>query len=439
MDLMQAVLISIGDELTLGQTIDTNSAWVAQRLSRLGIPCLMHMTVADEFNAVVECFKDAAELGQLIIASGGLGPTPDDLTREALAEAMGVELELHEPSLEVLKGFFEKRGKVMPERNLVQAMRPAGSRTVPNANGTAPGLAVEFNGARVYLTPGVPREMKAMLTDSIEPELKELAEENGTSRVILTETIRTFGAGESDVSERLGDLMARDRDPTVGTTVAEGMCSVRVRSEGSDADAAAEALQDTIVQVESILSPIAFGRGDEKLAAATLHALQKANLTVATAESCTGGMVGSLITEIPGSSTTYRGGWVVYANEMKIRQLGVAAETIEAHGAVSPQTAAEMALQALKLANADLAISITGIAGPGGGSDERPAGLVYTGLAKADGTVEVRRALLPGERNSVRQRSAMCALQWLRLTAIGESADHIQWLQPVQQTEVVKA
>ncbi len=425
---MQAVLISIGDELTLGQTVDTNTAWLAQQLARIGVPCVLHYTVADDFDRIVECFKHASEIGSLIIVSGGLGPTPDDLTREALAVAMGVELEPDPQGLAALQKFFEVRGKEMPERNRKQAMQPVGGEGIPNANGTAPGVYARLGKADVYLTPGVPREMKAMYTDSIAPKIIQANEASGNARVILTEVVHTFGMGESDVADQLEGLLDRHRNPTVGTTVSNGMCSVRIRSEGQDSQVVAAALADTLSQVEARLTPIAFGRGEQTLAAATLEACEKAGLSVAVAESCTGGLIGHLLTEVPGSSSVFRGGYIVYDNDLKRDALGVDADMLQAHGAVSPQVAQAMAQGALERSGSDLAVAVTGIAGPGGGRQGRPVGTVCFALADRRGQTYVRVAHLPGQRNAVRLRSALCALQWLRLAALGQSVDCLQWL-----------
>ncbi|MEM6552576.1 MAG: competence/damage-inducible protein A [Planctomycetota bacterium] len=428
---MQAILLSIGDELALGQTVDTNTAWVADRLTRLGIDTLAHQTVADDLDAIAAAFTWAAERSDLIIASGGLGPTEDDMTRQALAQAMGVDLVLDQPSLDVITAFFAARDKRMAPQNRVQAMHPAGSAMIPNAHGTAPGIHATLNDTDVYLTPGVPREMKHMVGDTI---LSKLASQPGR-KAILTTKINTFGLGESDTAEILGELMDRDRNPTVGTTVAGGVCSARIRAVAPNPDEASAMLEDTAALVTERLGPLVYSRDDGTLAEATVECLKQRGQTVATAESCTGGLVGGMITDVAGSSAVYNGGWVTYSNAMKAQQLEVPEELLEQHGAVSATVAAAMADNARRLAHADLAVSLTGIAGPGGGSDDKPIGTVYLGLSQHDAPTDVRLATLGyGGRAGIRRRAALCALQAIRLGCLDADLDSLTWLKQVPVT-----
>lgn len=425
---MRAILISIGDELVLGQTVDTNAAWLASRLVERGIRCIEHRTVDDDLDAVAATLAEAACGAELLIVSGGLGPTDDDLTRPALAKAMSVELIEDPVSLARIEGFFRGRGREMPQRNRVQAMHPQTSTMIPNSCGTAPGIKAALGGATLYITPGVPREMKAMYEKSIEPELVESALPG--AGVILTTKINTFGCGESDAARMLGGLMARDRNPVVGTTVSEGLVSVRIRAEYADSPEAAGALAETAKEVEQRLGAIAFGRGDATLQEALIHELVARGLTVATAESCTGGLIAAMLTDVPGSSAAVLGGWVTYANAAKTRELGVPAEMIEQHGAVSGPVVRAMTVGALKASGADLAVSTSGIAGPGGGSEEKPMGTVWLGLAWREGgevKSEARVACFPGGRQAVRDRAAKCALQLLRLHVLGEEKGLVRW------------
>ena len=425
---MQAILISIGDELALGQTVDTNSAWLAARLAGLGIPTLKHETVADDLPALVETLTQAGQRADVVLVTGGLGPTPDDLTRDALARAMDVELKEDPDALTTLKGFFDDRGYPMPDRNRVQALFPAGGSTIPNARGTAPGLRVSLGRADVFVMPGVPHEMKAMYDASIEPEL--LARINaapGGRPAILTRKINTFGIGESDAAERLGALMARDRNPMVGTTVSRGYCSIRVRAEFADPAEAQRQLDDTTRLVEQRLGPLVFGHDEVGLAADLVARLGDAGQTVTTAESCTGGLLGGMIVDVPGSSAVYPGGWVTYSNGLKQSQLGVPTDLLEQHGAVSGPVVAAMADGARARSGATLGIAISGVAGPDGGTDEKPVGTVWFGLATPTGTT-THRARLVGGRAAVRDRAAKCALQMLRFTVMGEDLAQIRWL-----------
>ncbi|MEM9883853.1 MAG: competence/damage-inducible protein A [Planctomycetota bacterium] len=426
---MQAILLSIGDELALGQTVDTNSAWLAEQLSRLGVSTLLHETIADDRALIAATLRWAAGKADVLLVSGGLGPTEDDLTRQALADAMGVGLEEDAEALAALEKFFAERGYRMAERNKVQALCPVGAAMIPNPSGTAPGLRATLAGAEVFVTPGVPREMKAMYEAAIRPAIEAMLDEAGAGprKVILTTKLNTFGLGESDAAERLADLMARDRNPTVGTTVSEGLCSIRVRAEFGDPDEAQRQLDDTLAAVEAAVGPTAFGRDGDTLQAVTVDLLREHHQTLATAESCTGGMVGSLVTDVPGSSAAYLGGWVTYTNRLKTELLGVAPEVIEAHGAVSEPVVRAMAEGARQRSGADLAVSLSGVAGPGGGTPDKPVGTVWIALATPAGT-DARCARLVGSRFSVRDRAAKCALQMVRLHLLGESLDHIKWL-----------
>jgi len=425
---MQAILLSIGDELILGQTVDTNSAWLAQRLMNHGIRCLEHLTVDDSLDEIAAAIAQSAARAELVIVTGGLGPTDDDLTRPALAKAMGVELVTDPASVQALEQFFRGRGYPMPGRNRVQATHPKTSTMIENTCGTAPGIRATLGRATVFVTPGVPREMRAMFEQSIEPELVENAPDG--RRTILTTKINTFGCGESDIAQRLGALMARDSNPLVGTTVAAGLVSVRIRAEYEDPELAQKELDATANAVENQLGPIVFGRDEVSIQAALVHLLVERKLTVATAESCTGGMIASMLTDVPGSSAVVKGGWVTYANAMKTQQLGVDEAVLEEHGAVSEPVVCAMAEGALRRAEADVAVSTSGVAGPGGGSEEKPVGTVWIGLAWRDGETvhsQARCAHFPGDRQTVRDRSAKCALQLLRLHLLGEDLGLVRW------------
>ncbi|MEM6334508.1 MAG: competence/damage-inducible protein A [Planctomycetota bacterium] len=432
---MIAIVLAIGDELALGQTVDTNSAWASARLAGLGVSTLKHVTVADELGPITQAIRDAAAAADLVLISGGLGPTEDDLTRQALADAMGQKLAEDEPSLQRLAAWFDDRGRRMPDRNRVQCLIPRTAQPIDNPRGTAPGIHAHLDKAEVFSVPGVPREMRGMVDDVVIPWVQDRLEATGDQRVIRTTKVNTFGAGESTVSEMLGpELMDRDRNPKVGTTVAGGICSARLRSEFTTAEEADAALDETIAQVEARLGALVFGRDETTLQEATVATLIDKGLTVATAESCTGGMVASMLTDVAGSSAAVAGGWVVYSNEMKRRQLGVPEAVLDEHGAVSPQVAALLAEAARERAHADLAVSLTGIAGPGGGTEDKPVGLVYLGLASSDGPATVLRLSLIGDRAAIRNRSAKCALQALRLTALGASLATLHWGTPVEPT-----
>jgi len=425
---MQAAILSIGDELVLGQTVDTNSAWLAQELIRRGISTLLHQTVADDRQAIARALVEAATLVDVVLVSGGLGPTEDDLTRHALADAMGEDLVEDAKAVADLEAFFGARNRTMPQRNRVQAMHPRGTTMIDNPNGTAPGMHGQLHNADIYVMPGVPREMKAMFQDSVLPDLID----ETSTRTILATKINTFGLGESDLARRLGNLMDRNRNPKVGTTVSDGICSVRVRSEAADEATAQKQLDDTMRLVADAVGPTVFGRDEETLADAVIEAALASGKTIATAESCTGGMVSKYLTDVSGSSNAYLGGWVVYQNEMKCDQLGVDPALIEAHGVVSEPVANAMSIGAMQRSGADVAVSLTGIAGPDGGSDEKPVGTVWISLAyrgeDGQATAEAFHMLHRGGRAMVRDRSAKAALQLIRFHCRGLPVDEIQWL-----------
>lgn len=423
---MNAIVLSIGDELVLGQTVDTNSAWLSARLVELGIRTLYHQSIADDQAAIAHALQQAAKQAALVLVTGGLGPTEDDLTRQALAQAMGQPLVESAQAWVDIQRFFVSRGRPTPEANRVQALHPAGTTILPNVTGTAPGIAARLDSAAVYLMPGVPREMKEMWRLSVLPAIERSLEASSDSSprlYILTTKINTFGLGEAQLGERLRILMARDRNPTVGTTVAQGIVSVRIRSEFPSLDTARSALQQTAEQVEQTLGPIVFSRDEVPLQQATLELLRTRALTVATAESCTGGMLGQMLTDIPGSSENYVGGFVSYANEVKVHALGVPAALIESHGAVSDPVARAMAEAALQRTGAQVALSITGIAGPSGGTEDKPVGTVHIALARrlSDQSISCQSRMLRllGNRSEIRDRACKSALQMLRFHLLG--------------------
>ncbi|MEX0777736.1 MAG: competence/damage-inducible protein A [Phycisphaeraceae bacterium] len=435
---MIAIVLAIGDELVLGQTPDTNSSYLSAQLAQVGIFTRYHQAVADDRDAIATAIGQAGGEADLVLISGGLGPTEDDLTRQGLADAMGQPLVLHQPSLEVIRGFFTRRGRDMPDANRAQALHPAGTEIIPNSAGTAPGIKAHFQRATIYIMPGVPREMVIMFARSVLPEIEHHAPNRG---VILTAKANTFGLGESSVAERLGPLMERHRNPKVGTTVAGGVVSVRVRSEWPDRREATEKLNATLAEIDRSLKPYVYGHDDQTLQQAVVSLLCERQLTLTTAESCTGGLLGRMITDVPGCSGVYLGGWVTYTNAMKARQLGVPQPVLDEHGAVSEPVARAMAQGALERSGAAAALAITGIAGPDGGTADKPVGLVWAALARrgqtatASTTIDALRLDLTGDREMIRDRAAKCALQMLRFSLLGESVDAMLWGRKVESGE----
>ena len=405
---MKAILLAVGDELTSGQTLDTNSAWLAQELARVGVAVLEHHTVRDVRSAIAQALQRACERAEIVLVTGGLGPTPDDLTRQALADAMGVKLILDEPSLQVIESFFLRRGRQMIPENRVQATFPEGSRPLPNPIGTAPGIAARLGGAMVFVMPGVPREMKKMYTEHVRTKLPH------QKGAILFSQVHVADRGESDVGAIIADLMVREGDVVVGTTASGGQVTIRITARGNGvADAESKCVQ-VAAEIRRRLGRDVVGEGDVTLASVVGVLLKRKGQTLSTAESCTGGMLGQMLTDVSGASEFFRGGIVAYDNTVKHALLGVDEALLNEHGAVSEPVARAMAEGCRARLGSDWAISVTGIAGPTGGTDQKPVGTVYIGLAGPGGT-EVQLRNLPGERAQVRLRTAMAALNMLRL------------------------
>ncbi len=416
---MIAEILSIGDELVTGQTVDTNAAWLAERLAELGIRCIRHTTIPDEVGAIRSALERSAQEVQAVIVTGGLGPTPDDLTRDALAAALNCPLELHAESLERIKAYFNQRRRRMHEANRVQAMIPTAAEPLPNDCGTAPGIRARLHRAEVFCLPGVPNEMRTMFDAAVRPRLSASTEGAAIARRVL----HTFGMSEAEVGARLSDLMARGRNPSVGTSAAELVISVRVLSAGSTRQEADNLLRRDIQEIRERLGEIVFAEADGTLAAAVAALLSERKATIATAESCTGGLLAKRLTDVPGSSGYFREGFVTYSNEAKRDRLGVPMDLIAQHGAVSPQVAEAMAAGCRKIAGTDYGLSATGIAGPTGGSAEKPLGLIYIALATTRETVA--KELRLGEslsRRQVRDRTVKIALNLLRLSLLRSRA-----------------
>ncbi|MCC7084758.1 MAG: CinA family nicotinamide mononucleotide deamidase-related protein [Pirellulales bacterium] len=309
---MHAEIISIGDEMTSGQRLDTNSQWLSLRLGELGVSVKFHTTVADDLAANVQVFRLAAERADLIVATGGLGPTADDLTRDAIAAVAGVELELDEGSMGHIERLFARRKRPMPERNRIQAMFPRGSRVIPNPAGTAPGIDMEISRpgrmpARIFALPGVPAEMKEMWTQTVAAELSKLL---GTPHIIRHRQIKCFGVGESDLEQMLPDIIRRGRDPQVGITVHGATITLRITAEGDTADECFRRMEPTIATIRECLGDLVFGEGDDELEHAVVRLLKQQQKTLATAEWGSGGMIAHWLTEAPDSRDFYLGGLV---------------------------------------------------------------------------------------------------------------------------------
>ncbi len=406
-----AAIICIGNELLNGQTVDTNSNWLAGRLLTASIPVVYTCTVGDVISDIKSAIECAAAKADIILITGGLGPTDDDLTRNGIAEFLAVGLEYHSEIENKVRCFFASRGYVMPQKSKIQAYLPAGTSEIENNLGTAPGIFFENDKKIIAAFPGVPSEMKQMFDKSILPRIEKIARGD----FIVVRKVRCIGTGESTIAEMLGDLMSRDKNPQINCTVNRGIITLYVVARDKDKNRA-ESLADRDVQkLCGILGKLVYGLDEQTLPQVVGQKLLAGKKTLALAESCTGGLIAKMITDVPGSSRYFVGGWVTYSNELKISELGVEKELIERYGAVSGEVAAAMAAGARQKAAADYAIAVTGIAGPQGGSEQKPVGLVYISIVTSAG-IDTEKCLFgPRDRGFIRQRAAQTALNLLRL------------------------
>ncbi|HXG10538.1 MAG TPA: competence/damage-inducible protein A [Gemmataceae bacterium] len=412
----KAEIISIGSELTSGQNLDTNGQWLSQRLAEIGIPVGWHTTVADDLEDNVAVFRIAAGRARLVLATGGLGPTQDDLTREALARAAGVELVFHPESFEQIRQMFARRGREMPERNRVQALFPQGAEPIINRHGTAPGIWMRIGDCLVVAMPGVPSEMYPMFETEVKPRLLALGLGGG---VLVQRKINCFGAGESAVEEKLLDLTRRGHVPEVGITVHDAVISLRILAHAATPEEAQAQIEPVERTIRERLGSLVFGTEDEDLQHAVIPLLAVKRQTLAVAEGVTAGLVAERLTQVPGASAWFRGGVIAYDNRLKTELLAVPQELIARHGAVSAAVAEAMAVGCRSRLGTDLAVSTVGIAGPDGGSADKPVGLVYVGLAW-DGGVTSQSFNWIGTRADVQSRTAKLALNRVRLHLLGQ-------------------
>ncbi len=408
-------ILAIGKELAQGDVVDTNSAFIARRLVPLGFDVSRHVTVTDEIGTIKSALGRACHRAAAVVVTGGLGPTDDDLTRHAVAELCGVELALHPPSLDRLEQIFRSLGRPMPACNRVQAMMPSGSRVIPNPAGTAAGFAIQHDGATLVCLPGVPREMKAMADEAIRHVAEATASASAEPRQpAVVRVLNCFGVSESQINARVGGMMAPDRNPALGTMACDGVIRLRLMARADSAGEADALLDADEAHLREQFGAAIFSSGETTLAEVVAEELQAARCTLATAESCTGGLVGHWLTQVPGISKHYRGGVVAYSNEAKASLLGVPGELFESVGAVSPEVATAMAEGAAARLQADIGIGVTGIAGPGGAAPGKPVGLVHIAVARPGGTRH-REFRFPGERVVVKDRAAKSALNMVRL------------------------
>jgi nicotinamide-nucleotide amidase len=412
---MKTEIISIGSELTSGQNLDTNSQWLSQRLAEIGIPVGWHTTIADDLADNVAAFHLAGQRAQLVIATGGLGPTQDDLTREALARLAGVKLVFHPASFARIQEMFAHRRRAMPERNRVQAMFPVGADPIPNPCGTAPGIWLKTPNSLLVALPGVPSEMRVMFEDQVKPRLLQMGFGGG---VLVQRKLNCFGAGESAVEEQVLDLTRRGHVPEVGITVSDATISLRILARAATRPEALAQIEPVEKTIRQRLGDLVFGVEEEELQDVVVRLLAAQGLTVATAESITAGLVAHRLGQVPGVSAWLLGGVVAYDSRIKTELLGVPARLIEEHSAVSAPVVEALAAGCRARFRSDLAVSTVGLAGPGGATPGKPIGLVYVGLAW-DGGVVSQSFNWGGTRAEVQTRTAKLALNRLRLHLLG--------------------
>lgn len=402
-------LISVGTEILLGDILNTDAQYLSIELAKLGISVIHQSTVGDNRERLLAQLDEAAKRSDIIILSGGLGPTPDDLTKEVCCEFFGKEMFLHEPTVEKIKKYFSSKGIEMAQNNLKQAMLPKDCVIFPNDNGTAPGMAIEKDGVHILVLPGPPRELKPMFQNCAVPYLMQFSD-----RIIVSHNIRTFGIGESSMAERVNDLFDA-RNPTVAPYAKDGEALLRVTAMAMTKEDAESLCEPVIEEIKNRLDAYVYGVDYNCIEEAVVAMLKEHHLKVATAESCTGGLIAKRITDVPGASEVFECGIISYANEIKHKVLGVSEDDLNKYGAVSEPVAKQMAQGALKVSGADIAVSVTGIAGPDSDSTSKPVGLVYIGLADKENVWVREIRTSRRDRSYNRYVSASNALNMIRL------------------------
>ena len=404
---MNAEILAVGTELLLGDIVNTNAQFIAQGLADLGIDVYYQTVVGDNPERLKSAMHSAFDRADIIITTGGLGPTEDDLTKEIGAQYFGRKLVLDERALDRIKKFFDKMKRPMTDNNVKQAMVPENAVVMYNANGTAPGIIIENEKQILIMMPGPPREMKPMFSEQVKPYLASKQEYTLVSRVL-----RIAGVGESAMEMQVKDLIASQTNPTVAPYAKDVEAVLRITARAENADEAEKIIEPVAQEIYSRFGKSVYAEGETSMQETVAQMLVKRNKTIAVAESCTGGLVASRLIEYPGISSVLLEGAVTYSNEAKMRRLGVKRETLEAYGAVSAETAVEMAEGIAKSSGASIGLSTTGVAGPGP-SEGKPEGLVFIGVY-IEGKTYVKELNLAGKRNVIRERAAYNALDYLR-------------------------
>ena len=411
---MVVELLSVGTELLMGSIVNTNAQFLAERCARLGVSVFCQTVVGDNPGRLREAVDTAVSRSDMVILTGGLGPTEDDLTKEICAQAFGWPLVEDGHTRERIQGFFKNSiYNVIPETNWKQAMIPQGALVLDNDNGTAPGLIMEKDGKRLILLPGPPNEMIPLFNNQVEPYLRKLR-----PGFLVTRMVKVCGVGESQVEDMLLDLIDGQSNPTIATYAKTGEVHVRVTASASDEETGDKLIKPVVKEIKKRLGRAVYSvREEETLEMTLVRLLKKHELTVATAESCTGGLVASRIVNVSGASDVFKEGFVTYSNKAKRKHLDVSKGTLKKYGAVSSQTAREMAIGGAFATDSDVCVSVTGIAGPDGGTEEKPVGLVYMACCFKD-KVTVEKYQFKGNRDKVREHAAVRALDLVRRTVL---------------------
>ena len=406
---MKVELICVGTEILLGNIVNTNAAYLSEKCAGLGLSCYFQTVVGDNEERLSQVLETAMGRSDIVILSGGLGPTEDDLTKETAARVCGLPLVMHEPSREAIEKFFAARGMTPTENNWKQAMLPEGCIVMENHNGTAPGVIMETEAAKVILLPGPPNELYPMFEESAAPYLASL-----NPQVICSQTVKICGVGESKAETMVKDLIDAQTNPTIATYAKTGEVHIRVTAMADDKKSASKLIKPMVKELKARFGNHVYTTDEETSLEKSVADLLLANgLTVTCAESCTGGLLSARLINVPGISDVYKAGVITYSNKAKRRMLGVKKHTLQKHGAVSEKTAEEMAKGAAAVNKADVAVAVTGIAGPDGGSAEKPVGLVYIACC-VKGKVTVKKCQFSGNRNKIRESAVSSALTLMR-------------------------
>ncbi len=405
---MTAEIIAVGTELLLGEILNTDAQFLAQELSKLGINVFYQTVVGDNEQRLKDTIKTALSRSDIVITSGGLGPTSDDITKETVAEAMGVELELDKNSLKDIEDYFARMGRVMGKNNIKQAIMPKNAIVLKNNNGTAPGGIIEKNGKIAIFLPGPPNEIVPMYKQSVEPYLMKKADS-----ILFSKTLRIIGIGESKVEEMLYELIKTSTNPTVAPYAKTGEVTLRITAKSKNEDEANALIGPVEKKIREVLGDAVYGIDDDTIYSVVINMLLEKKMTISFAESCTGGLLAQSMTSIPGASAVFKQSFVTYCDEAKNKTLAVENDVLEKYSAVSEQVAKQMAIGAREKSGADIAISVTGVAGPDSDENNNPVGLVYIGIADKTDAKAIKYNFM-GNRDKIRMRACISAYEIIR-------------------------